>query len=159
MGRGYRDLHDIQLTMHGAQGDRVQARRRYVLDTNTVINLVDNPNFRSMLAVRVDMRNSNVYLSFTIRRELQKHGCPLVTAVACIRHHLKANAISCASTAEDRAEAPRLERAYDTLHWPDSMILAETASRGATLVTRDRGLADAAKRCGVSVVNPDLLCT
>ena len=171
MGRGYQDLHEMQLAWNKAEGNRRHTRvtrqrtrtadtaRRYVLDTNTILNLTANPIFGNMLAVRIDIVDSNVYLSSTIRQELQKHGCAQLTAVDCIRDRLKANVVPITPTAEERAEAPRLESLYDTLHWPDSMILAETAARGATLVTRDRGLAAAAKEHGVPVVNPDLLCT
>ena len=179
MGRGYQDLHELQMAMHKARGGRTkktprakkprtktkrEARvdrgdaARYVLDTNTLLYLIENPHFRSMLSIRLDVGDSNVYMSSTIRQELQKHGYTQAAA-DCIRNHLKANVVPFAPTAEDRAEAPRLEGLYGTLHWPDSMILAETAARAATLVTRDRGLAAAAKEHGVPVVNPDLLCT
>ena len=182
MGRGYQDLHEMQMALHGAQGGGKPARRhtrknaprrtgrndsgrtrpdapRYILDTNTILYLVDNPYFRSMLAVRLDVGGSDVYLGSTIRQELQKHDCPHADAVDCIRDGLKANVVPFHPTARDRDEASRLERIHDTLHWPDSLILAETAARGATLITRDRGLAAAAKERGVPVVNPDLLCT
>ena len=182
MGRGYQDLHEIQMALHRAQGESKPARRRigrdapkrtgrndrrrtrrdvprYMLDTNTILYLVDNPHFRRMLAIRLDMGGSDVYLGSTIRQELQKHGCPHTDAVGCIQDGLKANVVPFHTAERDRDAASRLERTYDTLHWPDSLILAETAARGATLITRDRGLVAAAEEHGVPVVNPDLLCT
>ena len=182
MGHGYQDLHELQMALHKAQNKSKPARRRtrkdtpprtarndrrstrpdaprYILDTNTIMYLVDNPHFRSMLSIRLDLGDSDVYLGSTICQELQKHGCPHVEVVDCIRDSLKANVVSFHPTIRDREEASRLESTYDTLHWPDSLILAETAARKATLVTRDRGLAAAAKEHGVPVVNPDLLCT
>ena len=181
MGHGYQDLHELQMALYKAQSKGKPARRRtrkdtpkrtkdtpkrtrpdalrYILDTNTILYLVENPHFRRMLAIRLDIGDSDVYLGSTICQELQKHDCPHVEAVECIQDGLKANVVSFHPTIRDRDEASRLEGAYDTLHWPDSLILAETAARGATLITRDRGLAAAAKEHGVPVVNPDLLCT
>jgi hypothetical protein len=54
-------------------------------------------------------------------------------------------------------DAYYLEGVCPTLHSGDSQILAYVRATGTTLITCDRGLAQAAMLCGVSVINPDLL--
>lgn len=160
MGRGYVDLHDIQMHVHGA--NRFSGGGNgllYTLDTNVIMEANSNPNFWDMLMTRLNLRGAQIHFDSVVRRELEKHGCPVERMVARARMEAGATVGKGPPAHGIAGLAASLERRYPTLHSPDSYILAGCIRAGTMLVTRDRGLERAARAHGVKVINPDMLAT
>ena len=68
-----------------------------------------------------------------------------------------ANVVFGSITDDMENDAEYLLALCETLHAGDSQILAYARATKTTLITCDKGLAAAAKFCGVNVVNPDTL--
>lgn len=154
------DLHNLQMDTLGVLSRRDGSSAPvYTFDTNVMLGIARNPNFVSMLKVRLNMEGAVVRLDDTVRAELENHGCPVERVVALARRDLKA-VISGGRAPPGLAErATSLEEKHPTLHSPDSYILAGCIAENTILVSRDRGLIRAAKESGVHVVNPDTLAT
>ena len=157
MGHKFVDLHEIQMRLSG--NERLEGGRHYMFDTNVIMEAVNNPNFWNMLKIRLDLQDGRIHFDSTIRRELEKHGCPVEKLLVMVMSDASAALIGERSERGIAGMAARLERKHSMLHSPDSYILASCIHSKTTLVTRDRGLEQAAREHKVHVINPDKIVT
>ncbi len=130
--------------------------REFIFDTCVEIRMCQNPNIASLLACRIDLKDSTVHLNSQISTELTK-SCYDVESISRQIESLGAHVKRKSITSQMKDRAIILESQCPTLHRGDSCILAYAEMTKITLVTSDRGLAQAAKLIGVGVINPDLL--
>jgi hypothetical protein len=89
--------------------------------------------------------------------EIKKLGYDFEHISKNIQQTIGVSIITDCITEDMQNDADYLETLCPTLHFGDSQILAYSKVAGTTLITCDRGLAEAARISNVSVVNPDLL--
>jgi hypothetical protein len=129
----------------------------FTFDTCVGIKICENPNLGSLLACRVNFENSNIHLSSQTIFEAKRLGYDVDSVLKQIQSTIGANVIKGYVTDDMQNDAEYLEEKCSTLHRGDSQILAYARTTGTTLITCDRGLAEAALLSGTKVVNPDLL--
>jgi hypothetical protein len=129
----------------------------FTFDTCVGIKVFENQNLGSLLACRVNFEGSQIHLSSQSIFEAQNLGHDVETLSEQIQKSTGARIIRGKVTAAMYDDASYLESVCPTLHAGDSQILAYTRATGTTLITCDRGLAEAAIFSGTLVVNPDLL--
>ena len=129
----------------------------FTFDTCVGIKVCENPNLGSLLACRVNFENSDIHLSSQSIFEAKRLGYDVNSVSKQIKSTIGVNVISGYITDDMQNDADYLESVCPTLHRGDSQILAYARATGTTLITCDRGLAEAAKLSGAKVVNPDLL--
>ncbi len=130
----------------------------FTFDTCVGIKICENQNFGSLLACRVNFERSDIHLSSQTIFETKRLGYDIGHISKQIQKMIGTNIIINGHITNDmQNDADYLLTVCPTLHPGDSQILAYTRATGSTLITCDRGLAEAATLSGVKVVNPDLL--
>lgn len=135
----------------------VGSQNGFTFDTCVGIKICENPNLGSLLSCRVNFKNSKIHLSSQTLFEAKRLGHNVEHISKQIQNTIGAKVITGIITTDMRNDADYLEDVCPTLHRGDSQILAYTRATGTTLITCDKGLAEAAILSGVQVVNPDLL--
>ena len=129
----------------------------FTFDTCVGIKVCENLNLGSLLACRVNFEDSKIHLSSQTIFEAKRLGQDIDHISKQIQSTIGAHVINGNITQDMQNDADYLLTVCPTLHTGDSQILAYTRATGTTLITCDRGLAEAARFAGVDVVNPDLL--
>ena len=129
----------------------------FTFDTCVGIKICENPNLGNLLACRVNFENSDIHLSSQTIFEAKRLGYDVDFVTKQIKSTIGVNVISGYITDDMQNDADYLVSVCPTLHAGDSQILAYARATGTTLITCDRGLAEAAMLSGTKVVNPDLL--
>lgn len=129
----------------------------FTFDTCVGIKIYENLNLGDLLTCRVNFKNSDIHLSSQTIFEAKRLGYDVDSVSKQIKSTIGVNVISGYVTDDMRDDADYLESVCRTLHSGDSQILAYARATGTTLITCDRGLAEAARFSGTKVVNPDLL--
>ena len=126
-------------------------------DTCVGIKICENPNLGNLLFCRMNFENSTIHLSSQTILEANRLGYDMDSVIKQIKKFTGAKIILGTITSEMVQDAAYLETIYPTLHNGDSQILAYARATNTTLVTCDKGLAEAAILSGTKVVNPELL--
>ncbi len=134
-----------------------RSQNRFTFDTCVGIKAFERPNFGSLLTCHVNFEGSEIHFSSQSIFEAKKLGFDVDAISEQIQKSTGAKIIFGKITDEMYNDASYLESKCPTLHSGDSQILAYVRATKTTLITCDRGLAEAAKLSGTSVVNPDLL--
>ena len=129
----------------------------FTFDTCVGIKICENPNIGSLLACHVDFENSIIHLNSQTITEATRLGYDVEKISTQIQKLIGTSIVQGVVTERMQTDAGILEDLCPTLHAGDSQILAYAKFTKTTLVTCDKGLAEAARTVGVSVVNPDLL--
>jgi len=129
----------------------------FTFDTCVAIKMCENPNLGSLLTCRVDFENSRIHLSSQTVYEAKRLGYDTDYISKQIQGAVGAEVIFERVSDEMYLDAQYLEKMCPTLHFGDSQILAYARASGTTLITCDRGLAEAAILSGTKVINPDIL--
>ena len=134
-----------------------RSQNRFTFDTCVGIKAFESPNVASLLACRINLEGSEIHFSSQSVYEAKKLGFDVDAISKQIQKATGARITFGKITQEMYDDAAYLESVCPTLHSGDSQILAYTRATGTTLITCDRGLAQAAKLSDTKVVNPDLL--
>jgi len=126
-------------------------------DSCVAIKILENPNVGDMLSCRMNFANSTVHISSQTILEASRLGYDVDSISKQIKKSIGAKIVLGTVTSEMVQDAAYLETMCPTLHNGDSQILAYARATNTTLVTCDKGLAEAAILSGTKVVNPDLL--
>jgi len=132
-------------------------KHNYTLDTCVGIKICENANVGDLLSCRVDFESSTVHISSQTVFEATRLGYDVDFISKQIKELIGARVIFGSITSSLNQDAKYLETKCPTLHDGDSEILAYAMATNTTLITCDRGLAQAASLCGTNVVNPDIL--
>lgn len=138
-------------------GTNGRSENGFTFDTCVGIKICENPNIGSLLACHVDLKNSTIHLNSQTVIEATRLGCDIELVSTQIQKLTGTSIVQGVVSERMQTGAKILEDLCPTLHAGDSQILAYAKFTKTTLVTCDRGLAEAARTVGVSVVNPDLL--
>lgn len=131
----------------------------YTLDTCVMMDSVENPNFRDMMAVRTGIRNSKIHLGEVVGAELREHMYDVEKVTRQLGSEFGASIVRDEMTRDVYKLAASLRSRYGKLQTPDSYILAGCITEGTVLVTRDKDLYNVANMCGVEAINPDRLAS
>jgi hypothetical protein len=134
-----------------------RSQNKYTFDTCVGIKAFERPNVGNLLACHIDFEASEIHFSSQSLFEAQHLGYEVEAISEQIQKSTGARVILGKVTDEMYDDASYLESVCSTLHSGDSQILAYARATGTTLITCDRGLAEAAIFSGVAVINPDLL--
>ena len=129
----------------------------HTFDTCIAIKIFENPNISNLLSCRLNLKDSKIHLTSQTIFELKKLGYDYEQISKHIEQTIGVSIITGHITEDMENNAEYLESICQTLHFGDSQVLAYSKSTDTTLVTCDRGLAEAAQISNVNVVNPDLL--
>ena len=129
----------------------------YTGDTCLGIKLCENPNVGNLLACRLNFKNSKIHLNSQVVMESKNNNYDIEIISKLLHKTTGANIIFGEITVDMQNDSEYLLRLCETLHRGDSQILAYARATKTTLLTCDKGLAAAARFCGVNVVNPDTL--
>ncbi len=122
------------------------------------INTFENPNVGSLLGCHVNFEgDSEIHFSSQSIFEAKRLGFDVDAISEQIQKLTGARIIFGKITDEMYDDASYLESKCPTLHSGDSQILSYVRATKTTLITCDKGLAEAAKLSGTPVVNPHLL--
>lgn len=132
---------------------------RYTLDTCVMMDSVENPNFRDMMAVRTGIKNSEIHMGEVVNAELREHLYDVDKVIKQLGSEFDADIIKDEMTVDTYKLAARLQARHARLQSPDSYILAGCITAGTILVTRDKDLFNVANSCGVEAINPDKLAS
>ena len=138
-------------------GNTNRSQNRFTFDTCVGIKAFERPNIGNLLACRVNFEDSEIHFTSQSIFEAKRLGFDVDAISEQIQKSTGARITFGKITTEMYDDAYYLEGVCPTLHSGDSQILAYVRATGTTLITCDRGLAQAAMLCGVSVINPDLL--
>ena len=133
-----------------------RSRRAYTFDTNVVIDACRDSEYRSLLSDRLNFKGSLIHLNSKTILEAEKKSCNVDQSTKLLECILGASVVIGQITPRMRKIAKELMGMCSTLHFPDNQILAYASVTGTTLVTGDKGMAQAARTASVNVVNPDL---
>ena len=137
--------------------EREEIENGSTFDTCVAIKILENPNVGGMLSCRINFANSTVHLSLQTVLEANRLGYDVDFISKQIKKSIGAKIVLGTITDEMVEDAAYLETMCPTLHNGDSQILAYARATNTTLVTCDKGLAEAARISGCKLVNPDLL--
>ena len=126
-------------------------------DTCVGVKICENPNLGDLLSCRMNYEQSTIHLTSQTVSEANRLGYDMDSVIEQIKKFTGATIILGTITSEMIQDAAYLETMCPTLHNGDSQILAYTRATNTTLVTCDKGLAEAAILSGTKVLNPDLL--
>jgi predicted nuclease of predicted toxin-antitoxin system len=136
---------------------RVKFEHNYTFDTCTGIKICENPNVGTLLSCRINFENSTIHLNSQTVIEANRLGYDINSISKQIKESIGAKVIFGSITHLMIQDAKYLDTKCPTLHNGDDYILAYARATNTTLVTCDKGLAEAATLSGTKVVNPDLL--
>ena len=126
-------------------------------DTCVGVKICENPNLGDLLSCRINYENSTIHLTSQTVLEANRLGYDMDSVIKQIKKFTGATIILGTITDEMIQDAAYLEIMCPTLHNGNSQILAYARATNTTLVTCDKGLAEAAVISGTKVINPDLL--
>ena len=129
----------------------------FTFDTCVAIKMCENPNLGNLLTCRLDLVNSRIHLCSQTLSEVQRLGYNLDHISREIQMAIGAEIIFQRVYDEIYLDSQYLEKMCPTLHSGDSHIIAYARASRTTLITCDRGLAEAARISDIKVINPDLL--
>jgi len=132
-------------------------KHNYTLDTCVGIKICENANVGDLLSCRINFESSTVHISSQTVFEATRLGYDVDFISKQITELIGAKVIFGSITNSMNQDAKYLETKCSTLHDGDSEILAYARATNTTLITCDKGLAQAATLCGTNVINPDLL--
>ncbi len=132
-------------------------KHNYTLDTCVGIKICENANVGDLLSCRIDFESSTIHISSQTVLEATRLGYDVDYISKQIKKSIEVKVIFGSITNSMIQDAKYLETKCPTLHDGDSKILAYARATGTTLVTCDKGLAEAAILSGTKIVNPDLL--
>ncbi len=132
-------------------------KHNYTFDTCVGIKIYENENVGSMLSCIINFENSTIYLTTQTLKEIKRLGRDVDSITQQIQRTIGAKIVFGTVTNEMVNNALYLQTKCTTLHGGDDYILAYAKATNTTLVTCDKGLAEAAILCGVKVINPDIL--
>lgn len=130
--------------------------QKSLLDTNTVVQILKNPQFLNMMKTRYDFDQ----LAITSVNEFETEqitGCNILTCLEKVE-----NSIETIIDVEEISKNDKilgtalLTNLPDFVHYPDNLILAHAVIRNQILITCDKNLASAAKVIHHPVINPSL---
>ncbi len=132
-------------------------KHNYTFDTCVGIKICENANVGNLLSCRINFESSIIHISSQTILEANRLGYDVDAVTKQIKDSIGAKVIFGNVTSQMVQDAKYLETKCPTLHNGDSEILAYARATGTTLVTCDKGLAEAAILSGTKIVNPDLL--
>ena len=141
---------DMDDTLYGSKNG-------FTLDTCVGIKICDIPNLGNLLACRLNFKNSEIHFCSQMILESKHNYYDINLISKKITSSTGANVVVGSITDDMQDDAEYLLTLCETLHAGDSQILAYARATKTILLTCDKGLATAAKFCGVNVVNPDTL--
>ena len=148
------DPHEAEYAHH--KEDKL-AKRGITLDTCVVIEICKNQNVASLLSCRFDLTGTTIHLCAQTLLEVQRLGYNADVVLERIQKSMGVKIVQGVVTDEMIKDAEYLRGKCSTLHNGDDQILAYARSTCTTLVTKDRGLVQAANMIDTSVINPDVL--
>ena len=129
----------------------------FTFDTCVGIKIFENPNVASMLSCRLDFTDSTIHLCAQALLEVKRLGYDVDVISEQIQKSMGVKIVKGKVTDEMIRDANHLRERCPTLHNGDDQILAYARATCTTLVTKDKGLVQAAEMVGTSVINPDVL--
>ena len=129
----------------------------YTFDTCVGIKICENLNVGNLLSCRINFENSTIHLNSQTLMEANRLGYDVDSVSQQIKKSIGAKIVFGTVTDEMVSDASYLQTKCPTLHDGDDQILAYARATNTTLVTCDKGLAEAAILCDTQVINPDIL--
>jgi len=138
-------------------GNINRSQNRFTFDTCVGIKAFKRPNVSSLLACHVNFEGSEIHFTSQSIFEAKRLGFDVDAISKQIQKSTGARIIFGKITEQMCDDASYLESKCPTLHSGDSQILSYVRATKTTLITCDKGLAQAAMLSRVSVINPDTL--
>ena len=135
------------------------SENNFTFDTCVAIKVFENPNVGNMLSCKINFVNSTIHLNSQTVLEATGLGYDIESMSEQINQSIGAKTVFGKISTEMMLDAKHLESMCPSLHNGDSQILAYARVTNTTLVTCDKGLAEAAKISGTASINPDLLAS
>ena len=148
------DPHEAKYAHH--KEDRL-AKSGFTLDTCVVIEICKNQNVASLLSCRFDITDTTIHMCAQALLEIERLGYNVDAVLERIQKSMGVKIVQGVVTDEMIKDVEYLRGKCSTLHNGDDQILAYARSTCTTLVTKDKGLAQAAKMIDTLVINPDVL--
>ena len=106
---------------------RISHENKFVLDTNTIINIVQNKAIADLIKCHIDVEHSRIYLNSVSLDEASRNGYGKKQVISKIQESLDTLVIVKEVTEENHIEAQRLENTCSLIHHGDSAIAAFSA--------------------------------
>ena len=129
----------------------------FVLDTCTIINILENRAVADLIKCHIDTENSRVYINNMSLDEASRKGYGKKQLVSKISEFLDTLVIVKDITEENHIEAQKLENDCSLIHRGDSAIAAFSIDNKSTLITYDKCLLKGCHIVGISTFNPNLI--
>lgn len=131
-------------------------RKAFTLDTCVILKICrGGRNFADCLKCRIDFAGSEILLNSKTVEEMERHGFDYDSVSEKLSEVFE-TAVSFTEITDDVfADAKYMQKIYPTLHSGDDEVLAFAIATNSILVTRDKGLFEAAKLAKATVINPD----
>ena len=148
---------DPREAKHAYHKEDKLAKSGVTLDTCVVIEICKNQNVASLLSCRFDLTDTAIHLCTQALLEAERLGYSVDAVLELIQKSMGEKIVQGVVTDEMIKDAEYLRGRCSTLHNGDDQILAYARSTCTTLVTRDKGLLQAAEIIDAPVINPDVL--
>ncbi len=136
-------------------------KKDFIIDTCVGRRLLGNPNYLSPLKFRTEFNwdESRILVPEQVIHELEKQGVSLSELASAVRKSLGPKMYKIHFSQDETSISEILLGGLSTLHAPDHFVLASAIYNRAILLTCDKNLAYAAKKCEHLVINPDMVHT
>ena len=136
---------------------RISHENKFVLDTNAIINIVQNKAIADLIKCHIDVEHSRIYLNSVSLDEASKNGYSKKQVVSKIQESLDTMVIVKEVTEENHIVAQRLENTCSLIHHGDSAIAAFSIKHNSTLITYDKDLLKGCHIVGIPTLNPNMM--
>ncbi len=136
---------------------RISHENKFVLDTNAIINIVQNKAIADLIKCHIDVEHSRIYLNSVSLDEASKNGFSKKQIVSKIQESLDTMVIVKEVTEENHIVAQRLENTCSLIHHGDSAIAAFSIKHNSTLITYDKDLLKGCHIVGIPTLNPNMM--
>ncbi len=130
---------------------------KFVLDTCTVINILENRAIADLIKCHIDTENSSVYLNSVSLDEALRKGYDKKKIVSKISEYLDTLVIVKEVSIENHVTARRLEDDCSLIHRGDSAIAAFSMDHKSTLITYDKEFLKGCHSVGIPTFNPNMI--
>jgi predicted nucleic acid-binding protein len=135
----------------------IRHENKFVLDTNAIINILQNRAIADLIKCHIDVANSRIYLNSVSLDEASRIGFSKKQIVSKIQEFLDTLVIVKEISEENHIEAQRLENNCSLIHHGDSAIAAFSIKHNSTLITYDKDLLKGCHIMGVPTFNPNMM--
>ena len=131
--------------------------KNYVLDTCTIISIMENRFVADLINCHIDSKQCNVYVNSVSIEEAERNGYAKKQVLRTVLEYLGTLLTVKDVSDKHRVEADRLEDECPLIHSGDSAIAAFTADNKATLITYDKDLLMGCRIVRIPTFNPNMV--